>query len=253
MKEIAIISQEIIKKNKVYKCIEYDFTDSLTFFKNNKNGLYTIFDTRGRRIEENTYSSGIVDEIKVIYTYDKSGRCHMMHWYEENSLPKISRTRITKYDSIGRIIESCEFSPNSNERCYKNFDIANVTDSSQIDFKSSRLKVFFTFSDLSKKDTIYKKYNFYEKERLDSNVIIFFNKGKQIEKLTTRFFYLNGILSRSEFVKNDGSKIMETNTTYYLKTGLLDRIETIRYYFALKKSSPRIDKDFRKFVYSYWK
>jgi hypothetical protein len=260
-KEIAVVNREVIKKNKIYKCLEYDFQDSVSFFKKYKNGYYTIFDTQGRKVEENAYSSlnlealssEIVSEFQVIYSYDKLGRRYMWHWYQESSNPKINRTRIEKYDSIGRNIGYCEHSPNYGERCETYNNGSNVLDSITVKSNSLTQKIFLTFYDLSRKDTIYKNFYFYNKEQLDSNVLIHFENGKLLEKLTTKYYYIEGALHKTELVRLYKNQITETNFTYYLKNGLLDRIETIRYYFSPKRSETRVDKDYRKFVYSHWK
>lgn len=251
-KEISVIDREIIKKNKVYKCLEYDSQDSLTFFKNYKNGLYTIFDTQGRRIEENTYSSGIVDEIKVIYSYNKSGRPYMWYWYQENSIPKISRTRIEKYDSTGKNIGYCEYSPNNNERCDSYDDINYITDTIKSENNSIKQLLYITYANPSKNDTIDKSYDFFQKERLDSNIYFHFENGKIVDKLITKYTYTDNKRIKSEFYRNNDGQTTETNITYYLKNGLPDKMEIVTYYLANKKSKPQIDKRIRKFIYQYW-
>lgn len=252
-KEIEIVDRETIKRNKIHKCLEYDFIDSIVFFKSHKNGLYTFFDTEGRKIEQNFYTSAIGDETKIIYSYDKSGRLQMWFWYQENIIPKIYRTHIEKYDSTGRKVGYCNYSPNYNESCDSYRDINHVIDSVITKSDQLRCKTFLTFSDSSKKDTIFWNSYFYVKDRLDSNVLIWHENGKFMERLTTKYFYVDGKLNRTDFSRHDGLETTETNSTYYLRNGLLERIETIRYYFATKNSKPRIDKDYRKFVYSYWK
>ena len=260
-KEIAVVNQEVIKKNKIYKCLEYDFQDSLSFFKNYKSAYYTIFDTQGRKIEENAYSSvyihsdslETINEFQVIYSYDKFGHQYMWHWYQENSSPKITRTRIEKYDSTGKNIGYCEYRPNSNETCDSYETNSNVTDTITTEFKSSKQRIIRTFSAQSQKDTIYLNYYFYKKEQLDSNILIHFEKGKLLEKLITKYYYLGGVLSKTELVRFYDGQISETNSTSYVKNGLLDKIESFQYYFTTKKSTPRIDKDYRKFIYTYWK
>lgn len=253
IKEISVFDREIIKKNKVYKCLEYDLPDSLTFFKNYKNGLYTIFDTQGRRIEENTYSSGIVDEIKVIYSYNKSGKPYMWNWYQENSIPKISRTRIEKYDSTGKNIGYCEYSPNNNEHCDSYDDIYYVTDTIKNENNSIKQLLYITYANTSKKDTIDKSYDFFHKERLDSNIYFHFENGKIVDKLITNYTYTENTRIKSEFYTNNDGQTTETNITYYLKNGLPNKMEIVKYYFANKKSKPKIDIKTRKFIYQYWK
>ncbi len=253
IKEISALDRETIKKNKVYKCLEFNYHDSVSFFKNYRNGLYTIFDTQGRVIEENTYSSGIVDEIKVIYSYDKLGRKNMWFWYQANSVPKISRARIEKYDSLGRNIGYCEYSPGGNERCETYVSQINVTDTITFNGKTSKRLVYLTFSDPTRKDTVYKDTYLFQKDQLDSNILIRYEQGRVLEKLVKRHFYTEGLINRSEFTRYYEGQRTETNSMYYHKTGLPDRIESIRYYFETKSSKPRIDKDFRKFVYTFWK
>ena len=68
------LDRETIGKNKVRKCLEYDYKDSINYFKEYQNGIYTIFDINGRKIEQNAYSGGLISEFKVIYMYDNTGR-----------------------------------------------------------------------------------------------------------------------------------------------------------------------------------
>lgn len=246
-KNISIIDQKVIEKNKVYKCLEYDFQDSIGFFKTYINGLYTIFDSHGRKIEENTYSSGITNEIKVIYSYDKYGRLYMWHWYQENAIPKITRTRIEKYDTTGKNIGYCEYGPDTNELCDTYNNKTNITDTIIKELKSSRIKMILTFYDTTKKDTIYRNSYFYSKGHLDSTILVHFEKGKRLEKLSTKYYYQDGILKRTEFTRHYEGHTTETNAIHYLKCGLPDKIETINYY------EPKIEKKYRKFIYTFWK
>jgi hypothetical protein len=252
-KEISVVDGEIIKMNKVYKCLEYDYHDSLTFFKNHKNGLYTIFDQQGRKIEENSYSSGIVEEKKIIYLYDNSGRNYLWSWYQESSIPKITRTRIEKYDSTGKNIGYCEYSPNHNERCDNYSDNHNVTDTVKTEGNTSKQLLYLTFDNTDRKDTIYKDSYFYYKERLDSIIVLHFKNGKISEKLITKYSYNGSIKSKSEFMRYYAGQLTETKSSTYLENGLLDKTETTSYYFPTKQSKPRIDKYYRKFIYAYWK
>jgi len=257
--QISELSKETIIKNKIYKCIEYDYKDSINFYKKHKNGLYTLFDTKGRKIEENFYSSyklnelEIIDEIKVIYLYDKLGRQLMWHWYDENSSPKITRTRIENYDSTGRNISYCEYSPNYNIRC-DNYTInSEIKDSSILISKQEKTKTYYSFLNKQRADTISKYIEYYKGEHIDSTVFICNEKNKAPERLVTKYFYESQVLIKSESVRHYDNQITETNTTYYLKNGLLYKFDSISYYFATKKSKPRIDQTSKKFIYSYWK
>lgn len=257
--QISELSKETIIKNKIYKCIEYDYKDSINFYKKHKNGRYTLFDTKGRKFEENFYSSYKVDElerideIKVIYLYDKIGRQHMWYWFEENSIPKISRTVIVNYDSTGRKIGSCEYSPNDNVRCY-DFDInSEIKDSLLKISNQEKTKIYYTFLNNQKTDTIKKYIEYYKGEQMDSTVAICYEKDRIPERLITKYFYESKVLTKTEFIRYSDNKITETNSIYYLRNGLLYKIDTISYYFAAKKSKPRIDLTSKKFIYSYYK
>jgi len=257
--QLSELSKETIVKNKIYKCIEYDYKDSINFYKKHKNGRYTLFDAKGRKFEENFYTSykldGLerIDEIKVIYLYDKIGRQYMWHWYDENSIPKISRTRIENYDSTGRNTGYCEYSPNYNVRCDK-YDInSEINDSLIIISKQGKSKIYYTFLNNQKADTIKKYIEYYKGENLDSTVAIYNEKNRVPEQLVTKYFYESEILIKSAFIRYYDNQITETNSSYYLRNGLLYKIDTISYYFATKKSKPRIDLDSKKFIYSYYK
>jgi hypothetical protein len=257
--QISELSKELIIKNKIDKCIEYDCKDSINFYKNHQNGLYTNFDEQGRIIEKNFYSSyklkelERIDEIKVIYLYDKQGRQLMWHWYNENSIPKITRTRIENYDSIGRNIGYCEYSPNCNLRC-DNYTISNeIKDSSIFNSGQEKTKIYYTFLNKQRADTVKKYVEYYKGEQKDSCVLICNEKNRVPEKLTTKYFYESKKLIKSEFVRYYDNQITETNTIHYLKNGLFYKIDTISYYFPTKKSKPRIDLTSKKFIYSFWK
>lgn len=70
-----------IKESHFFKSIEYDFEDSIQFFKNFPNGNYSIFNYKGEIIEKNFYTS-ILDkndsiissiETKKLFIYNPKG------------------------------------------------------------------------------------------------------------------------------------------------------------------------------------
>lgn len=59
-----------IKENHLFKSIEYDFEDSIQFFKKFPNGNYTIFNYKGEIIEKNFYTSRIDENDSIISSWE---------------------------------------------------------------------------------------------------------------------------------------------------------------------------------------
>lgn len=247
--EILNISREILKNNKIYKCVERVSSDSLTTHMDTSAGHYVIFDSQGRKIEQNIENG--MGQTQVFYMYDKLGRQSMFVWQDKNSEPKISRVCISKYNEKGDKIGYCDYSPNCDPKCdsltpyFYHFDTI-VTRSTK------KTLITIKCRDKEMKDTVSKFYQFYNNNRLDSTKIYGLNSKSEIQ--FTRFFYNSTDIKVSEkFVRLDNKRILGRKESYYLPNGLLNYVETRNNFYSSKKRTWVVDYSKTTFEYFYWK
>jgi hypothetical protein len=256
--EIDDLKREVIKTNRVYKCLKYDYKDSMAFFKKYKNGCYMLFDNEGKRIEKNFYNEftlkdtiAITEEVKVVFLYDKQGRNFLWLWDSEFTTPRISRIRTEKYDITGKNIGYCEINPDTGEKC-DTYDNEVTRDSLVFTKGKKKHTVSMGFNKGNRKDTSYTFHHYYTNERLDSIVIFNYSYGRIDSKSVEHYFYKSGVLDRTNYTWSYDGHDTQVTTTLYMENGLLKQTDSTYYYYKTRKSEPRVTESHWKYNYSYW-
>jgi hypothetical protein len=221
------VSRDIIKKNKVYKCTEYNALDSVNYFKEYPNGFYKIYDYKGCKIEQNSYEyyDKKECEFKVYYLYDDNEREIMWMWYEPNSIVPISRVVINNYDSAGKLIGGKDFHP-YNKVSTNNFnDSMHLREDSIITMNSNKKTItYYGFYGKPRKDTIYIKTRFYNSNRLDSGKTISHNEP-WCKYSSFKFVYKDStLIELVEIEDRYGDNHRNIHRTYYSENGLPNAI-----------------------------
>jgi hypothetical protein len=248
--EILEVSKEVLKINKIYKCVEHISNDSLTTQRDTSGGHYVIFDTQGRKIEQNIENG--MGQTQVFYMYDKLGRQSMFVWHDKNSTPKISRIYIYKYNEKGDKIGYCDYSPNYDPKCdsisqyFYHFDTIDKR-------PNKNTLITIECRDKNMKDTVSKFYQYYNNNRLDSTKIYDLNnKPTEIEFIV--YFYNSSDIKVSEkLLRYDNKRILRRKDSYYLPNGLLNYVETRNNFYSSKKRTWVVDYSKATFEYFYWK
>ena len=101
----SLFESKRIIENSVYKVVEYDPTDSMTYFSIYPNGYYSIYDEYGRMVESNHYAPYLLDstwmpgEFKNYYLYDsEDNRIGFIQLHENMASP----FRFINLKSIGK-------------------------------------------------------------------------------------------------------------------------------------------------------
>ncbi len=244
-KHIGFIKADVLKKNKVYKCVEYDYSDSISFFKEYKNGFYTIFDPDGRKIEENLFP-GLGHESKVLYMYNSSGWELLWIWIDEMMAPTIQRVYVNTFNSSGRKIGYIDYLPNYMPET-GTLTNTNAVHDSVVSFKGSDKKVtHLYFRDNKRADTSSIFCEYYHNERLDSAVLKDSN-----ELLRSEFLYASNILILSTHRWIDKNRLTQIEKIYYLKNGLIDYYDE-SYYELGDTNTINARNKHMKCSYSYW-
>jgi hypothetical protein len=240
--QIDNISSEVIKKNKLYKCVEYFSGDSLTTRKDTSTAHYVIFNTQGQKIEQD-----IGNGTQVLYMYDNLGRRLMFAWYDKNSIPQISRIHIYKYNENGIKIGYCEYYHNSNPTCdsvrqyfYHLDTIRNRTKKTLITIKCQ---------DKNMNDTVSKYFEYYNNNRLDSTKS--FDYRLKETNLTTFIYNSSHQKVYAKQIRlNDKNRVLSRKESYYLPNGLLDYVEIRNFVYSAQKRS--WDFEFGKTTFDYF-
>ncbi len=226
------ISDSTRQANKLYKCTEYNVEDSVTFFKEYKNGYYHIYDFEGKVIERNAYGVSINEtedwvphEFTIFTIYDDKDRQIMEVYYDTLYLNKIKRIRTNEYDSVGNLYGYRDFS--SDEKSPKAYEIkklrqyeypepVEIIDSTITDTK----KTFYHFLKEDRIDTVEFTTYYYSENRVDS-IVSFFNKKNHSPILKQYFTYNEiGALKQYECKSYDHTdSLKRIYRTLYIENG----------------------------------
>jgi len=251
---LSDVKDSIIKNNLVYKYIEYDADDSISFFQTKPNGYYGVFNRGGQIIEKNAFSGGdIVEEFFIHFIYDDKGRNIMLLWYEPNAINKITRIRIEEFDSLGNNYAYKDFS--GTEKYAGAYEAHNygktdnpispeITDSV---LKKSK-KTYYSFTSPEKTDTLEIKQMYFSKDQLDSIYTIYNRKyypSKTKQKLS--YFKSAKIKTYTYSAFDAKGEIDKSYKTIFLENGL--PVEKWYIYYSNGKEYVT----HTKFTYEYYK
>jgi hypothetical protein len=247
------IPDSTIKKNKVYKCSEYQIcseityrtdsnnvrhadsipercTDSASFYNKHKNGFYQIFDKNGRLVEQNYYDdlheiilTGQFPEFISYYIYDISGNLRASIEYDPNGICKVLKVQTEEFDSLNKKTYYRNFEQNGKIESFnlKRIPIPNrekwlkISDS----IEDGNSKIIHTL-EIDNKDTMVISFSYYSGNRLDS-IVELSPKTMGISGSKFIYTYKNETLRKKEhftyFDRNQDTWIVGTN---YSENGL---------------------------------
>jgi hypothetical protein len=237
----GVVSDTIIKKNKVYKCTETYVEDSLYFKKRNQNNPYIIYNKKGLKSEFNFYRIGDNIEMKTIFIYDKNKNLKSWLWYNQFETSPVSRLVINQIDSTNTITSSEDIMNfNNSSIIYKE----NKTLNSIITNQNSIVKIFKNSSG----DTLEIQSKYLNTNGLtDSTVIKYYNNTIYTGKTVREFTYKNGVKKTLTFKSYNKEHKLEVNEVYkFSENGL--PISKLQYWTkGEKRHSLR-----SKFYYNYY-
>lgn len=247
------IADTTIKKNKVYRCSEYQIcseitywtdsnnvshadsirercTDQASFYKKRKNGFYQIFDKNGRLIEQNYYDdlhemvlTGQFPEFINYFIYDVSGGFRAKIEYDPNGICKINKVMTAEFDSLNKNTYYRNIEQNGTLESYnsKKIPISNrekwLKNSDSIEAGNS--KIIHTV-ELDNKDTMVISFSYYSRNRLDS-IVQLNPKSKDISRSKFIYTYKNEALQKKEYIIYfDGNQATWIDGTNYSENGL---------------------------------
>ncbi len=247
---IARLNHNIIKKNKVYKCVEYGVTDSINYLKQFPSEYYTIFDNDGNAVEENDYDylPDLKKNYEIIYfhIYYKGKELAKIR-YDTTLTPKIFSVTVNSYDTTGKILRAVSLWSN-NRPDTSDFGNDLNNDSIIVIKGNQKRKTEYGFYGKDRKDTVYKRTLYYLHNRLDSEKIegIEYNWCKLTRfKLT----YKNSLLS--EILRIDdpyGDRHTNTEKTCFSENGL--PMAVYRSHWDIKTKARY--ESVIKFRYTFW-
>lgn len=248
--EVLAISKDIIARNKVYKCVEYIFNDSLISKKDNATARYVIFDTQGRNIVENIDSDFQKNEVHHIY--DRAGRESMRIFQPMSEFPKsmndIVKVYTYKYREIGQKIVCCEYTPDSGTSKCDTLDQYYWRFDTLVNQPNKKTLISMQFRDKNLTDTLIKSFKYYNRDRLDSAKHYRYGEPTEIETVIYSYSFSNVKLSeRSVTTRNN--RFFISKKSHFLPTGLIDFIEI----YANYSDALVISYSKKTFEYFYWK
>ena len=237
----GIVSDSIIKKNKVYKCTLTYLEDSLYFENRNQKNPYMIFNSEGLKSEINFYQGGTNAEIKTIFIYNKNKKLKTWLWYDQNAIPPISRVVINHFDSTNKITDSEDFMDliDNIRNSYKKEIL--ITDT----ITNKRVQLFITTN--LNGDTIQSTVQSRNNEGLiDSTVTKFFEANIYTSKTIREFKYKEGVKSKFIFKSYNKDNLIEISNYTFSINGLPNTLKTTWFHNQEKHEVHS------KFVYNFY-
>lgn len=241
---ITLFQSKSISQNKVFKVLEYDPEDSIRYFEQYPEGIYSKYDKLGRITESNHYSSyesgGIrhSNMFKNYYMYDSlDNQIAFVQIHDEMENPfrfmQVRAFNETDTIQIARLNEShqlnSEFLFETKQKVAKTFFWG---DTIKISKRHHTLK---SPNDSTISMDIYYNNNGTKDSIITKSVGSELSRKFKTETVTTYGYFQNGNIKSVTINKYHYKKSRETymiEEYYFLENGLLDKIRT---YFEINK------------------
>lgn len=240
----TLFQSEAIKQNKVFKVLEYNPEDSLSFFEQYPEGYYSKFDKLGRITESNNYSPYESEGVwkpsmfKNYYLYDSlDNQIAFIQIHDEMECPFrfLEVSSFNESDTINLAWLKVSYQINSE------FIFETKQKPKKLNFWGDTLKItkrhfcLTALNDSSMTMDIYYDKNGLKDSTIFKSIGSGLNGTFKTETITSYDYYKNGNL-RTVVVKRfnlkNGSELYSIQEYYFLENELLDKIRT---YYTINK------------------
>jgi hypothetical protein len=232
-----LFDKSLIAKNKVWKILEYDPTDSVEYFKKYPSGYYSKYDKYGRIIFENAYApygSGkewTPNEFLNYYLYDSLDNQVGFIQINNNYYYPISSISLQSYDTAANKVRTVSLKEGNQINSKLEFKEKDIPEKKIFFYDTVQInkilkRIYLTSDSSSRFDLFYNK-----NKLIDSTIYYAKCHGQSVE------FDCHTVISY-EYYKNSGQKRIEKEiqynrkklysitVTYYYENGLIDKMQS---------------------------